>query len=343
MTALNLDLYNPLRHWHDHPQSFPSIDAADAAADREDSLSDRYAFQLGEDLGLCRLQPSEEWASENMVHGYRHGLTRNAKHADVYLRKLLRLRVNAFARSIPFSAAITTEYLRQITVTVCPISGASLTQGTMADSDWSVDRLANGMGYVPGNICFLSTRVNKLKGSAELDDLLAGGAATALLHGPGALEQMTASGLCILEVLRLAALVAAPASFARGAKPREFPPLAMAPTAWITPQCKLGALHVACARSRLETSAQKLRAAWLKRLGPKIWRTSNRLAERIRVRLSAGTHPCDLWLDLEYTSMILEITDAFFENPPQLPHGIQPADVLKEVNARILPLSSYAR
>lgn len=342
MQLADPELTNPLRYWHDQPLGFPTIDAADAEADREDSLSDRYAFKLGEDLGLCRIQAPDEWPSPEMARGYQYGLTRAARHADVYLRKLLRLRVNAYARGLPVSTAITTDYLRQITVTVCPVSGTPLTQGTLSDSDWSIDRLANNLGYVPGNICFLSTRVNRIKGTADLDDLLDGGAARAWLM-PGGLDLETNFGLRTVEVLRLAALVAAPASMARGAAPREFPPLAMAPAVWMTPQCKLGALHVACARTRLETPAQRLRATWLKRSGPDVWRCSNRLVDKVRRGLDKGTHPCDLWLDQEMTSMLLEITDAFFANPPPLPRGLTPDDALKAIKAGMAPVATYLR
>lgn len=337
------DLYNSLRYWNDQPDGFPTLDRADAEADREDSLSDRYAFLLGEDLGLCRMEPPAQWSSDQMAKGHGHGLKRVPKHADVYLRKLLRLRVNAYARRLPFSSAITTDYLRAITVTVCPVSGVPLTQGMLADTDWSVDRLDNGLGYVPGNICFMSTRVNAIKGAADFDELLVGGAASALLVGRDALEQPTPGGLLVLEVLRLASLVAAPASIARSAKFREFPPLAMAPGVWVTPHCKLGGLHVACARSRLETPAQRLRSAWFKRLGAAVWRTSNKLVGRIRCQLATGVHLCDLWLDLECMSMLLEVTDAFFENPPPLPGRIQPETALQTLNAQFRTVSTYAR
>lgn len=340
---MNPHLYNPLRYWNDRPQGFPALDSADAEADREDSLSDRYAFQLGEDLGLCRLEQPSQWTSGEMVKGYAHGLKRAPKQTDIYLRKLLRLRVNAYARSLPFSAAITTDYLREITVTVCPVSGVPLTQGALTDTDWSVDRLDNGLGYVPGNICFMSTRVNAIKGTADFDELLADGAASALLVGRTALEQRTPGGLQVLEVLRLASLVAAPASIARSAKFRDFPSLAMAPGVWVTPHCKLSGLHVACARSRLENQAQRLRSAWFKRLGTSVWRTSNKLVERVRSQLGSGIHPCDLWLDLACMSMVLEITDAFLENPPPLPVGLQPDAALAAINSQFKTVSVYAR
>ena len=202
---MHYDLYNPLRYWNDQQDGFPTLDRADAEADREDSLSDRYAFQLGEGLALCRMEPPAQWPSDEMAKGHGHGLKRVPKHADVYLSKLLRLRVNAYVRRLPFSSAITTDYLRSITVTVCPVSAAPLTQGMLADTDWSVDRLDNGLGYVPGNICFMSTRVNVIKGAANFDQLLAGGAASALLVGRDALKQRTPGGLLVLEVLRLCA------------------------------------------------------------------------------------------------------------------------------------------
>lgn len=340
---MNQDLYNPLRYWDDQPRGFPALDQADAEADREDSLSDRYAFLLGEDFGLNRLEPPSSWPSDEMAAGYRHGRSRSPKHADAYLRKLLRLRVNAYARRLPFSSAISTGYLRKITVTVCPVSGVPLTQGTLSDTDWSLDRLDNGLGYVPGNLCFMSTRVNAIKGTSDFDELLGGGAASAIYVGGAALRQSTPSGLRVLEALRLAALVAGPASIARWSKFREFPPLAMAPGVWVTPQCRLGALHVACARSRLETQSQRLRTSWFKRLGTSIWRSSNRLVERARCRLGSGVHPCDLWLDLECMSMLLDVTDAFNQNPPLLPADVQPEAALDALQSQLKAASIYAR
>jgi hypothetical protein len=336
-------LYNPLRYWCDQPCGFPTIDQVDAEADREDSLSERYAFQLGEDLGLCRMEPPPQWPSHEMERGYLHGQKRVAKHADIYLRKLLRLRVNAYARNLPFSTAITTDYLRQITVTVCPVSGGLLTQGTMTDTDWSVDRLDNGLGYVPGNICFLSARVNRLKGTADVNELLADGAANALMGGQSALIQRTQSGLYALEVLRLVSMMVAPASIARSLCMSEFPPLAMAPGVWVTPLCQIAGLHVACARSRSETRAARLRSAWIKCISAACWRISNRLVERIRTQLSAGVHPSDLWLDLECASLILEIMDALSQNPPPLPSSIQPEAALELVNAQFKAVSAYSR
>jgi hypothetical protein len=167
----SLDIHHPLRYWTDFPVSLPEILSKESALDREDSLSERYAFQIGEDLGIHRLSQGGEWTSDSMERGYMNGLESQARFADVYLRKLLQLRRNAFSRLIPVSSEITVDYLRSITVTVCPISGVELTQGTQTESDWSVDRLANSLGYVPGNVCILNAGINRSKGKKPMTDV----------------------------------------------------------------------------------------------------------------------------------------------------------------------------
>lgn len=156
------NLLNPLRFWNDAPDFMAAFDKQDASLDRDDSLSDRYAFQLGEDMGVLRMSPADDWPSVEMERGFIHGQSRRARASNVYTRKLLTLKCNAFERQIPVSSVLTTDYLKQITVTVCPLSGVNLTQGALAETDWSIDRLDNTLGYVPGNVCIVSTRVNQL-------------------------------------------------------------------------------------------------------------------------------------------------------------------------------------
>ena len=168
------EIFNPLRYWSSQPHLQVAIDPTDAELDREDSLYDRYAFQLGSEMGILRLTPPRDqegqpsWPHPEMASGYAHGIQRPPQRSEIYLRKLLNLKVNAFARKIPVSSALTVDYLRSITVPVCPVSGTNLTQGALADSDWSVDRLDNNLGYVPGNLCMVSTRVNTLKSNLDL-------------------------------------------------------------------------------------------------------------------------------------------------------------------------------
>lgn len=292
-------------------------------------------------MGVLRMSPPEEWPSVEMERGFIHGQSRSAKASDVYTRKLLNLKRNAFARQIPVSSALTTAYLKQITVTVCPVSGVNLTQGALADTDWSIDRLDNTLGYVPGNMCVVSTRVNQLKGrldchalAEEAQRALAGGVPEDLYHALGC-------GLLVIEALRMAALMAAPSGFAQG-KLANCAPFAMAPSSWATIDGVVAGIHVQCARSRLEGPAYKRRVALFKRLGSEAWRASNRLVEILRSALSRGVHPADAWFDGRTLSLLNGLMDEFMSNPPEL-EGIDADHLAQSYRAQVRPLRQYER
>jgi hypothetical protein len=318
MPALNV--FHPLRYWTDFPVCRPELDLQDAVLDREESLSERYAFQVGEDLGIHRLCKDDEFDNEAMRRGYVHGLTRTPRHADIYLRKVLQVRRNAYARSIPVSSAFTVDYLRSITVTVCPVSGVELTQGTQCESDWSVDRLANGLGYVPGNICIVASRVNRFKGAEDHLDLMAEARHILLKEGPSGIAADVGNGLKVIEALRLGALMAAPSAFAER-KMGSSAPFAMAPMTWATIDTAIAAMHVGCARSRIEGQAYRMRAQLLKPLGKETWRTSNRLVETLRQLMGKGMHPADAWFDGPVMQLLGDIQAELEANPPSVPES----------------------
>jgi hypothetical protein len=70
------------------------------------------------------------------------------------------------------SSAITVDFIRSVDVPVCPVSGVVLTKSTQQPTDWSIERLENSLGYVPGNVCVVAKRVNALKGALTLEELL---------------------------------------------------------------------------------------------------------------------------------------------------------------------------
>lgn len=252
------------------------------------------------------------------------------------------LRLSAFARGLPVSAAITKDYLRQITVTICPVSGVELTQGTLSDTDWSVDRLENDLGYVPGNICFMSARANQLKGTAGFEELVDEAAKVLLEEGPSGYGKDLGNGLLVIEALRLAALAAAPAGYAKGMI-GDFIPVAMAPMAWVAPRAKIAAVHVASARSRVEGAAQRIRFAWFRRLGKDMWRVSNRLVEEARSFLGNGLHPCDIWLHPDLSLRLVELTDALAKNPLPPPPGMSGEQLLQIIDSELAPVRDYRR
>ncbi|CAN7374033.1 hypothetical protein [Variovorax sp. LjRoot178] len=341
------DHFNPLRYWSDRPDFMAHFDAVDAQLDREDSLSERNAFLLGCDLGQRRLDPAKDsegrvsWPHPEMERGYAHGLGLQAQRADAYLRKLLGLKVRAFARGIPVSSALTVSFLRSITVAVCPVSGATLTQGTLTGTDWSIDRLDNSLGYVPGNVAMMSARVNLLKGEAEFEALAADALSTVTRLGPDGFAAELQSGLKVLEAFRLAALMAAPSGFTRGVLAR-YSPFAMAPGAWATLDSVVAGIHVECARGPGRGSAEARRTALFKRLGANGWRLSNCLVVAIRTSLALGTHPADIWFEGDTLELLSDLMDSFMSDPPVLEH-IDPEMLSQAMNIGLEPVGRYVR
>jgi hypothetical protein len=314
----SIDLFHPLRYWNDEPLVIPEITSNDARLDREDSLSDRYAFSLGEELGVHRLTPSQPLQHPEMERGYRFGLGCAARHASIARRKLLQVRRSAFDRGIPVSTALNEQYLRDIIVTVCPVSGVELTQGTLEESDWSLDRLDNELGYVPGNVCFVASRVNSYKSADNFSDLAAHAVTILLRDGPEGLAADVGNGLMVIEALRLAALMAAPSGLARGLI-ESYAPFAMAPGVWSTVEASVAGVHVACARERIEGRGYRRRRDLFRHQGSDVWRNSTRLVEIVRRGLASGTHPCDVWFDGDAIERLKQLSASILSDPPDIP------------------------
>ncbi|MGJ7523798.1 hypothetical protein ACSFA0_25205 [Variovorax sp. LT1P1] len=301
-------------------------------------MSDRYAFLLGEQLGRCRMTWQHDSANGEVERGYNYGRTLPAIRSDMFMRKVLSVRRNAFARKIPVSSALTRSYMEEISVRFCPVSGVELTHATLAETDWSVDRLDNTLGYLPGNICVMASRVNKLKGTTNVEDLRTEVGALMERSGPGALGARLECGLLCIEARRLISLMAAPTGFAIGMLGMSAP-FAMAPGAWATLDGAIGAMHVASSHS---IAAQAKRAALFKAMGKAEWRLSNRLAARIRAELAADTHPCDVWLDPVNERLLVEAMDLLLDKPPALP-GFDAAGKAAGIKEAMHPVSRFTR
>ena len=345
--AANSDHFNPGRYWTDRPEFMAHLDAVDAQLDREDSLSARNAFLLGFDLGRHRLDSAKDsegrvrWPHAEMERGYAHGLGLQAQRAEAYLRKLLGLKVRAFSRGIPVSSALTVDYLRSITVAVCPVSGATLTQGTLTGTDWSIDRLDNSLGYLPGNVAMMSTRVNVLKGEVDFETISGQALSTVTRLGPDGFAAELPSGLKVLEAFRMAALMAGPSGFTRGLLSR-YSPFAMAPGAWATLDSVVAGIHVECARGIGSGPADVRRTALFKRLGANGWRLSNCLVVAMRTSLALGTHPADIWFDGDALRLLSDLMESFMSNPPEFEH-IDPEMLAQAMNMALEPVGHYVR
>jgi hypothetical protein len=79
--------------------------------------------------------------------------------------------MNAWLRGKAFEGiTVTPHFLKVIDVPVCPITGETLTQGTGAPSDASVDRVNNDAGYAAGNLAVMSARANGAKSAYDWRD-----------------------------------------------------------------------------------------------------------------------------------------------------------------------------
>lgn len=72
-------------------------------------------------------------------------------------------------RNIPFN--LTDEYLKNIWTENCPVFGTKFIMFDKSPQSPSLDRLNKDLGYLQGNVCFISARANLIKSDASLDDL----------------------------------------------------------------------------------------------------------------------------------------------------------------------------
>lgn len=70
---------------------------------------------------------------------------------------------------IPFT--ITKEYAMGLPSEVCPVFGVPFEWGTGSDYTGSFDRIVPKLGYVEGNVCWMSKRANILKRDATREEI----------------------------------------------------------------------------------------------------------------------------------------------------------------------------
>ncbi len=104
----------------------------------------------------------------------RDSFGRRTLQANRFTRKWLQLRLNAWLRCRVFEGQqVNPAFLRQIDVSVCPVTREVLTHGTGEPSDASVDRVFNDAAYAAGNLAVMSTRANRAKSAYGVDDAMA--------------------------------------------------------------------------------------------------------------------------------------------------------------------------
>jgi len=131
--------------------------------------SDKVHYDLGWDFALYRRGIPEEAASM-FIDGhraFRHGNQRATRKATLFEKKWLQIRWNALLRDKYFDPAVDPDFIRLLMPRngCCPVTNEPLTFAEQKDTDWSVERAANELGYIPGNLIVISSRANAAKGS----------------------------------------------------------------------------------------------------------------------------------------------------------------------------------
>lgn len=91
---------------------------------------------------------------------------------DSYFKyKATRARSRSQSLRVPFN--LTPEYLESIWTGSCPVTGLPLDKQAVRNDEQSaeLDRFEPELGYVEGNVAFLSRKINRLKNNASIEEL----------------------------------------------------------------------------------------------------------------------------------------------------------------------------
>ena len=119
-------------------------------------------------LAACR-----KWAENNKERERLRSAGRLKANPEMNARyKVLSMaKQRAKAANVPFDLGIDDIVIPER----CPVSGVVLSRGVgkLHDSSPTMDRIVPKLGYVRGNIVFVSMRINRLKSDATLDEIRA--------------------------------------------------------------------------------------------------------------------------------------------------------------------------
>jgi hypothetical protein len=74
------------------------------------------------------------------------------------------------AKNAGVDFTVTKEYAMALPSDFCPVFGVRLEWGTGSDNTGSFDRIVPKLGYVEGNVCWMSKRANILKRDATREE-----------------------------------------------------------------------------------------------------------------------------------------------------------------------------
>lgn len=133
----------------------------------------RYGWHIDRNDDLKHLSTEQ---LKPVLDGYneaKHTKTSQHKNPDYFQKKLLHIRARAYRKGIEVSISESDiEQSYHYTKEVCPVIRKPLTFATGEDTDFSVDRVDNDKGYIPGNIFVMSSYANQAKDDVSLEELM---------------------------------------------------------------------------------------------------------------------------------------------------------------------------
>ena len=131
---------------------------------------DHYRFDLP--LDISRFQDNHR---QQIRYGYEAAKHQQVtqKKPDLYERKLMTLRDRALVKGLEVTITVK-DLQKQLAQTngSCPITELLFTFAENNDTDWSIDRVDNTLGYCPDNIVIVSVLANQAKSNLDLAGLI---------------------------------------------------------------------------------------------------------------------------------------------------------------------------
>lgn len=144
--------------------------------------------------------PTDTNVPQSFLDGYAEAKARiKPTRGDRYELKLLQIKYGALKRNRIFDDTVTAEVLHRIDVTHCPITLSPLTHSTFSDTDWSIDRVSNNLGYSLGNLVVVSSKANKAKGNMTYLEICEASISTENTNGLTPFEWKRWRAICSLN------------------------------------------------------------------------------------------------------------------------------------------------
>jgi hypothetical protein len=114
-----------------------------------------------------RLRPYCKDCATNIAKARYHSYKKNSP----FKNKCSRVKARSIQINVPFD--LSPEYLEEIWTGYCPVLNIPIELDVGVNKEYSaeLDRFIPSLGYIKGNVAFLSRRINRIKDNATIEEL----------------------------------------------------------------------------------------------------------------------------------------------------------------------------